>query len=857
MSLSPSAELVVWLVANGLSPSVPADLLARHHILTMEDLWVSANPCYQDAFAKIVPSLGLRARIHRLLLDSDAVAALASRAAATLFGNTMLLGGPSPHMGPAAIGELPSANHTSLVPLQHNPTTVPPTHKAEVVLPLKQSQVLHIYWDIESVVTVPKEVPDFMQRVVAKLIREGVVTSRANVKFNVVAQHEITERFANQLRAATVITVSNKHATSDKKIAEVADRKMESLIREKLEETTLQQVPAFMLITKDQDFMDIMMSVVRTGRHMYLVHRAPEQNTSQRTNFAQCTTQSWSWPEIFSDENVLENIVEPDAMSPGAESGGMTRATSEVAILLPSNPAEALQYIAASPHLKNVCETLAFGRDNIQKVDNLLETWYNKRIKFPDFMYASFYLKKEGSRRGICTKFNGAGDASVGICDTKEKYGKPCAFLHVCLFCDKQGHGWYSDCPAYLEYVGELDRLGLTEDQVDDIVDALTGKRMADPAELLQLEEVCSVSFDGAPKDSAPSTNLVEESVNARALERKVDQLADTAKFSVSNCIYREDLVKLLEHAPNLKEYIHTIATVVKRDQKAIAEVLKKWEANRVPLFSNHFAAYFVAKEQSFCCKMNGPGPSIGVGYGKCNHEERTGHVCQFEHACLLCGNGGHGWFDFNVCEMRVLIQRERAELGINMETLNEMIRIYQNDGKRIVVTQSYRDSPSVPVATPKAKTVATTPASPKNSRVPQTFPELWALVKPYPELTDFVRCLKYSTKEQLDQQRQYYIETGWNKSDITDDFAAYSRMRTNLNRKTDSSWRPCAYFSLRECKNGNSKCGYKHVCLLCEKTSHGYANCPVYDTIVDQLEECGISQRELKDAVAKMLCNT
>lgn len=870
MSVDPA--LTAWLVENDLSDKISIDALVENEITTLEDfLWIAINSCYKEEFAQIVKPVGRRARVHRLLL--------AHPAASNLPSNAVAVGSPYHHPLPLN-GALTISDGTSTLSEVQNRPALQAASAAPMPIkyPLDGQHVLQVYWDIENVVSVKEEVPNFMNLVVKKLIDEGIIRSRANVKFHVVAQIETLTRFANQLRGANLHFV---HTQKGRK--EATDREIEGLVRDVLTTTTPAHVPALMLITSDCDFMNLMAEVMRTHRDMFLIHRAQEKNIKQQERLSFHATRAWSWRDIYTVAErapvplaaipvgtAIDNPA-PDVYDPSAVYAGPPKTLQEV-----------MARLEGRTQLLLVCEALKYGRKHPEAMTAQYESWKDLKMNFPDETYTAFYLYRDASKRGICTKFNGIRDGKPSYCNIQDKFGTVCGFLHICLFCEKQGHGWYSDCPAYATYEQELLSLGITDERdFDTYVDIYCGTDQAaittDNTELMQQEETNTV-FDLSSEDSASEVSSNETPENAGAHARVARTVAEITrgptiprpnnlgKHVLAGVFYRDDLADVLANSPELKAFVWTIGGVLfSRDKQAQArKCLAQWKEKRVPLTSEYFAAYYVARGENYCCRLNGPGPEVGVGYGACNHEARTGTECSFVHKCLRCDNNDHGWFDFNVCPKRGLIYRELRELDLSHKDVPKLILIYGKEGRKATFVKDLPATIRSPAPTPKSKSaqeapkyIEPAPPTPARDPLPTTAKGVWTLVSDHQELYEFLRAQVFSTTDQVNAAVSNLKVNGFGT--VSKEFAAYYRLRMYRNKKNNPNnpeLVPCVNYNVGECKykeHRGAKCPRPHVCVLCESASHGYDDCPRHDKIIEQMKVLHLTDADL-DALAEIV---
>lgn len=108
------------------------------------------------------------------------------------------------------------------------------------------------------------------------------------------------------------------------------------------------------------------------------------------------------------------------------------------------------------------------------------------------------------------------------------------------------------------------------------------------------------------------------------------------------------------------------------------------WQAKRIPLPDKTFGCYYfyakaIAKKE-LCMKQNGRGRVPGVGFGRCDYEEKTGTKCRFEHVCLFCRRPDHGWYDVSKCERYQMLQQELQKTGTGDEDLNALALAFNNE---------------------------------------------------------------------------------------------------------------------------------------------------------------------------------
>ncbi|KPI90048.1 hypothetical protein ABL78_0801 [Leptomonas seymouri] len=127
-------------------------------------------------------------------------------------------------------------------------------------------------------------------------------------------------------------------------------------------------------------------------------------------------------------------------------------------------------------HLTIIC----FSRQNVAGVQELFDTWAKNGIPAPDMGFgAYYYYVKEKSEKLLCMKHNGRGPSpghGYGRCDFESRRPySTCRYEHVCLFCRSKEHGWFEEgkCDGYQQLLGEMEKLGVVEEDVVTLLDAL------------------------------------------------------------------------------------------------------------------------------------------------------------------------------------------------------------------------------------------------------------------------------------------------------------------------------------------------------------------------------------------------
>ncbi len=126
---------------------------------------------------------------------------------------------------------------------------------------------------------------------------------------------------------------------------------------------------------------------------------------------------------------------------------------------------------------------LSFSRQHPEAIAALFKQWVAKGIPAPDDVFGAYYhYVAVHSSKELCMKHNGRGKVQgvgYGGCDFATRGANyKCRFLHQCLFCKGEDHGWFDEakCKRYMAFRAELERMKIGSSDIDALVDAYDRK---------------------------------------------------------------------------------------------------------------------------------------------------------------------------------------------------------------------------------------------------------------------------------------------------------------------------------------------------------------------------------------------